>query len=48
MTMARPATAAIAKNTSATISTERGFALRDAVRREGPTRKSSVPRMPSL
>ncbi len=48
ITIARPATAAIAKKISAAISTARGDAFRDAVSRAGPTRWSSVPRMPSL
>ncbi len=46
-TMTVPAAAASAKNTSATMSTVRGFAAPEATSRLGPTRCLSVPRMPS-
>jgi hypothetical protein len=42
-----PATAAMAKNTIATVSTARGFARPEPTSRGGPTRLVSTPRMPS-
>lgn len=47
-TIAMPTAAASAKKTSAITSTVRGVTRPDAVRRAGPTRTASVPRMPSL
>ncbi len=46
-TIARPATAAMPKKTSAAVRTARGRARPEPTRRGGPTRFLSVPRMPS-